>query len=59
MAAQGVSIFAVELFGRGSPYAFDTVNAGNDWWSCLFPDKSADELPKEEIKKVFSRRLIK
>jgi glycosyltransferase involved in cell wall biosynthesis len=55
MAAQGVSIFAVELFGKGSPYAFDTVNAGNDWWSCLFPDKSADELPKEEIKKsIFS-----
>jgi glycosyltransferase involved in cell wall biosynthesis len=55
MAAQGVSIFAVELFGKGSPYAFDTVNAGNDWWSCLFPDKSADDLPKEEIKKgIFS-----
>jgi glycosyltransferase involved in cell wall biosynthesis len=50
MAAQGVSIFAVELFGKGSPYAFDTVNVGNDWWSCLFPDKSADDLPKEEIK---------
>ncbi|RWY48098.1 glycosyltransferase [Mucilaginibacter gilvus] len=51
MATQGVSLFAVELFGKGSPYTFDTVNAGNDWWSCLFPDKSADELPQEEIKK--------
>ncbi|OOQ57087.1 glycosyltransferase family 4 protein [Mucilaginibacter pedocola] len=47
---QGMSLNAVELFGKGSPYGFDSVTSTEDWWQCLFPDKSAADVPKEQIK---------
>jgi glycosyltransferase involved in cell wall biosynthesis len=55
LAAYNISLHAVELFGNGSPYAFDTYNNKEDWWTCLFPTKSADDLTANEIaEKLFS-----
>jgi glycosyltransferase involved in cell wall biosynthesis len=48
---------AVELFGKGSPYAFDFYEDNKTWWTCLFPDKSADELTKEEVKEAVFFKL--
>ncbi|MBK0380673.1 glycosyltransferase family 4 protein [Mucilaginibacter sp. SD-g] len=50
LSSRGVSLNAIELFGKGSPYTFDSVNTAQAWWTCLFPDKSAPDLNKEEIK---------
>jgi glycosyltransferase involved in cell wall biosynthesis len=50
-AQQGVDFYAIELFGKGSPYAFDNVNDKEEWWKCLFPGHSAADLTKQIIKK--------
>jgi glycosyltransferase involved in cell wall biosynthesis len=50
LADNGIDLFAIELFGKGSPYSFDSYNNVNEWWTCVFPDRSAEELTKKEIK---------
>lgn len=52
LAGHNISLYAIELFGKGSPYAFDPLDQDN----CLFPDNSYDELSKGEIKeKLFGK----
>jgi glycosyltransferase involved in cell wall biosynthesis len=45
-------MYAIELFGKGSPYTFDTVNDTQSWWTCLFPHNNAADLSKFDIRKV-------
>jgi len=53
---KGIDLYAVELFGKGSPYDFDPFNKSAQWWDCLFPEQSNIELSKQEISnKVFSK----
>ncbi|TFF38800.1 glycosyltransferase [Mucilaginibacter psychrotolerans] len=59
LATQGIELNALELFGKGSPYAFDTVNSAHNWWGCLYPDKSAVDIQKQELKKDLFAQLDK
>jgi glycosyltransferase involved in cell wall biosynthesis len=53
LAAHNISLYSIELFGKGSPYAFDPYDTDN----CLFPDNSYDELSKGEIKTKLFKKL--
>src|ERR1700743_1760698 len=53
LATKDINFQAVELFGKGSAYSFDTYDNEEKWWTCLFPANSADEISKEDLKKVF------
>jgi len=56
LKSKNISLYAVELFGKGSPYDFDPFNKSESWWDCLFPDNSNSELSKYQIKdKVFAK----
>ncbi|MDB5287253.1 MAG: glycosyltransferase family 4 protein [Mucilaginibacter sp.] len=50
-------MYAIELFGKGSPYTFDTVNNTQPWWTCLFPNDSSIDLSKFDIKKALHEAL--
>ncbi|MBS1531722.1 MAG: glycosyltransferase family 4 protein [Bacteroidetes bacterium] len=52
-----VDFYAIELFGKGSPYSFDTYENKENWWTCLFPDKSYDEIPNNTIRETFLNKL--
>jgi glycosyltransferase involved in cell wall biosynthesis len=49
LAKHGISLQVIELFGQGSPYAFDKYNSRYDWWTCLFPNESAHQLTPKVI----------
>jgi glycosyltransferase involved in cell wall biosynthesis len=51
LASQNIQLNAIELFGKGSPYAFDSINSMHNWWACLYPDKSAADIVKQDLKK--------
>jgi len=52
-ALKNSQLYAIELFGKGSPYDFDDyVEDGSQWWQCLFPLKSAGQLQGDEIKQA-------
>ncbi|MCC8426191.1 glycosyltransferase family 4 protein [Mucilaginibacter sp. UR6-11] len=52
LADHHITLYAIELFGQGSPYAFDPLDTDN----CLFPGHSYNELTKAEIKnKLFAK----
>ena len=56
LKSKSIDFYAVELFGKGSPYDFETFNKTESWWDCLFPAKSNLELTKYEIKdRLFSK----
>lgn len=56
LAEQHIQFYAVELFGKGSPYTFDPYDNKENWWSCLFPDNNFSELSKTTIaKKIFDK----
>jgi glycosyltransferase involved in cell wall biosynthesis len=56
LKSKNVDLYAVELFGKGSPYDFDPFNRSEPWRDCLFPDNSNRELSKYQIKdKVFAK----
>jgi len=56
LATNTIELYAVELFGKGSPYGFDLYNKTEAWWDCLFPDNSNKQLTKYQIKnKIFSK----
>ncbi len=59
LASRNIDLNALELFGKGSPYSFDIYNNKERWWRCLFPDKSSDELSKEDIEKALLSALNK
>jgi glycosyltransferase involved in cell wall biosynthesis len=49
-----IALHSIELFGKGSPYAFDPYDS-----NCLFPDNSYDELSKNEIETKLFEKLDK
>jgi len=49
LAGNGIQLFAIELFGKGSPYSFDEFDGQHSWWTCLFPDSDAAQLSNSEI----------
>ena len=57
LTEQGVDFYAIELFGKGSPYSFDQYNNSEQWWTCLFPDKSIAELNVNELKDTLFAKL--
>jgi len=59
LAAKGIELYATELFGKGSPYSFDSYRDTEDWWTCLFADHNSDELSKKEIAKNLFAKLDK
>ena len=55
LGSKKINLYAIELFGKGSPYSFDDYDNEEKWWTCMFPQNSAGELSKEDIRKgVFS-----
>ncbi|MFA6087906.1 glycosyltransferase family 4 protein [Mucilaginibacter sp.] len=57
LAAQNIDMYAIELFGKGSPYAFDTVNNTQSWWTCLLPHHGSADLSKFDIRKALYTAL--
>jgi glycosyltransferase involved in cell wall biosynthesis len=57
LGEKDISFYAIELFGKGSPYLFDTYNNEENWWFCLFPNNSFQDLSKEEIVKALFVKL--
>jgi glycosyltransferase involved in cell wall biosynthesis len=53
LATQNIQLYAIELFGKGSPYAFDPLDTDN----CLFPNKSYTELTKAQITDTLFEKL--
>jgi len=58
LATRKIEFYAIEFFGKGSPYAFDVYNSNEQWWTCLFPDKSAVEISPKEVWEVLSSALF-
>lgn len=59
LADHNIDFYAVELFGKGSPYAFDEVENTHPWWTCLFPDSSPLGLNRFDIKRSIDDVLDK
>ncbi len=59
LASKNIDFYAIELFGKGSPYSFDVYNNSQDWWHCLFKNNSADELSKKNISDAVFAELDK
>ncbi|MHB8209557.1 MAG: glycosyltransferase family 4 protein [Mucilaginibacter sp.] len=56
LKSKDIDLYAIELFGKGSPYVFDPFTKTELWWDCLFPYNSNNELSKHQIKnRVFSK----
>ncbi|MDO3643709.1 glycosyltransferase family 4 protein [Mucilaginibacter sp. L3T2-6] len=56
LKCNNIELNAVELFGKGSPYNFESFNKTESWWDCLFPNQSNFDLTKHQIKdKVFNK----
>jgi len=54
---KGIDFYAIELFGKGSPYEFDQFENAGEWWTCLFPDKSVRDLSADDIKHALFSKL--
>jgi len=51
-----IDFYAIEIFGKGSPYDFEDPDNKEPWKDCLFPHHSYNELSKSKIKKkVFAK----
>jgi glycosyltransferase involved in cell wall biosynthesis len=57
LESENVEFYAIELFGKGSPYSFDNYENEEQWWTCLFPDKSYEEISISEIRDTFISKL--
>jgi glycosyltransferase involved in cell wall biosynthesis len=57
LSDRNIDFYAIELFGKGSPYSFDTYENKEQWWTCLFPDRSYDEISISVIKETFLKKL--
>ncbi|RFZ94849.1 glycosyltransferase [Mucilaginibacter conchicola] len=58
-AANNIELFAIEIFGQGSPYAFDKANEKDNYWKLIFPDRRSDQLTKKQITKGVFHHLDK
>jgi len=54
---RNIDFYAIELFGKGSPYSFDNYENKEQWWTCLFPDKSYDEISISTIRGTFLDKI--
>jgi hypothetical protein len=57
LKTRGIELYAVEIFGKGSPYDFDPYSRTEKWWDCLFPTQGFDELSQIEIKSAVFNKL--
>jgi glycosyltransferase involved in cell wall biosynthesis len=57
LKSRDIDLYVIELFGKGSPYAFDPYDNKEVWWNCLFPDNKDNELSKSKIKDVLFAKL--
>ena len=57
LKSKEISLYAIELFGKGSPYNFDSYDNKELWWHCLFPNNTNSELSKTEIERVLFSKL--
>lgn len=56
LGSKDIELYAVELFGKGSPYDFESFNQTESWWNCLFPEQGDADLTKYQIKdSVFAK----
>ncbi|MBS1504367.1 MAG: glycosyltransferase, partial [Bacteroidetes bacterium] len=55
--SKNVEFYAIELFGKGSPYIFDRYDNVEKWWSCLFPEQSFSELSVHKLKNALFAKL--
>lgn len=55
--SKNIDFYAIELFGKGSPYIFDRYDNVEKWWSCLFPEQSFSELSVVKLKKALFEKL--
>ncbi|WP_194774683.1 glycosyltransferase family 4 protein [Pararhodonellum marinum] len=52
---QEIDFQVIEIFGKGSPYDFDTTVIHEEWWNCLFPEDDPKMLSNAVIRaKIFS-----
>lgn len=57
LKSKNIYLYAVELFGKGSPYQFDPSIQTETWWDCLFPEHSFADLAAAQIKKAVFKKL--
>lgn len=57
LKSKNIDFYAIELFGKGSPYLFDTYTNEENWWTCLFPNNSFVDLTKNDIKLALFNKL--
>lgn len=57
LKSKNIYLYAVELFGKGSPYEFDPSIQTETWWDCLFPEHSFADLTAAQIKKAVFKEL--
>ena len=57
--SKGIDFYAIELFGKGSPYSFDKYDNLEEWWTCLFPDRSVNEISVNDLKDALYSKLDK
>lgn len=55
--SKNIDFYAIELFGKGSPYIFDRYDNVEKWWSCLFPEQSFNELSVVKLKNALNDKL--
>lgn len=54
---KNIDFYAIELFGKGSPYIFDRYDNIEKWWTCLFPDESFHEVSVNDLKTALFSKL--
>jgi glycosyltransferase involved in cell wall biosynthesis len=54
---KNVDFYAIELFGKGSPYLFDRYDNTEKWWTCLFPEESFQDISVNDLKKALFSKL--
>ena len=57
LKSREINLYAIELFGKGSPYNFDLYDNKELWWHCLFPNNANSELSKTEIESALFQKL--
>ncbi len=55
--SNGIEFYAVELFGQGSPYIFDSYDNVEKWWTCLFPESSNRQISSINLEKALFDKL--